>query len=75
MTKIGSISTVGELIRGTRKSQGLTQKQLTMVSGVGLRFLRELESGKQSCHIGKVYSVLRSLGIDLYAVSRSKDQI
>ena len=39
---------IGELIRDTRKAQGLTQPQLAAASGVGLRFLVELEAGKGS---------------------------
>jgi len=56
---------LGKLIRETRKSQKLTQEQLAATTGVGVRFIRELEQGKESCHIGKVLLVLAMLGIDV----------
>lgn len=59
------IKILGETIKTKRKSQGLTQEQLVATTGVGIRFIRELENGKESCHIGKVLSVLEMLGIDI----------
>lgn len=56
---------LGKLVRDTRKSQKLTQEQLAAATGVGVRFIRELEQGKESCHIGKVLLVLTMLGIDV----------
>ncbi|MBP9694770.1 MAG: helix-turn-helix transcriptional regulator [Alphaproteobacteria bacterium] len=56
---------LGRLVRETRKEQGLTQEQLAATTGVGLRFMRELEQGKESCHIGKVMMVMAMLGLDL----------
>ena len=63
--KINSIKSLGELIIETRKNQKLTQEQLAAISGLGIRFIRELERGKESCHIGKVFSVLRMLGLNI----------
>lgn len=56
---------LGQLVRDTRKQQKLTQEQLAGTTGVGLRFLRELEHGKESCQIGKVLDVLGMLGISI----------
>ena len=56
---------LGETIRKARKSQGLTQKQLAAACGVGTRFVRELESGKESCHLGKSLRVVKMLGMDI----------
>jgi y4mF family transcriptional regulator len=55
----------GRLIQKTRKKQGLTQEQLAATCGVGVRFIRELEKGKESCHMGKALLVLNMLGINL----------
>jgi len=55
---------LGQLVRDTRKQQKLTQEQLAGTTGVGLRFLRELEHGKESW-IGKVLDVLAMLGISV----------
>ncbi len=60
------VEKIGNLIRQTRKNQGLTQEQLAATTGVGVRFIRELEQGKKSCHIGKVFMVLSMLGIDVH---------
>lgn len=61
------IRKLGEMIKKTRKEQGLTQEQLAATTGVGVRFIRELEQGKESCHIGKALSVVAMLGIDIEA--------
>lgn len=54
---------IGKLIRETRKKLGVTQKALALTSGTGLRFIIELEKGKETCEIGKVLTVLQTLGI------------
>jgi HTH-type transcriptional regulator / antitoxin HipB len=56
---------IGKLIRETRKNLGVTQRNLALTSGTGLRFIIELEKGKETCEIGKVLTVLRTLGIKL----------
>lgn len=54
---------LGMLLRQTRRRQNLTQMQLAAACGVGVRFLRELEGGKQSCHLAKTLHVIRMLGL------------
>ena len=54
---------IGRLIRSTRKALGVTQRDLAMTSGTGLRFIIDLEKGKPTCHLGKVLTVLHTLGI------------
>ena len=54
---------LGALLRHVRRQQGLTQVQLAAVCGVGVRFLRELEGGKQSCHLAKTLHVINMLGL------------
>ncbi len=56
---------IGKLVRRTRKTLGVTQKDLALTSGTGLRFIIELEKGKPSCQIGKVLTVLQTLGIKI----------
>jgi HTH-type transcriptional regulator / antitoxin HipB len=56
---------IGKLIRNTRKRLGVTQKDLALTSGTGLRFVIDLEKGKQTCEIGKALTVLQTLGIRL----------
>jgi y4mF family transcriptional regulator len=54
---------IGELVRSIRKQMGATQKNLAMTSGTGLRFIIELEQGKPTSQIGKVLTVLNTLGV------------
>ena len=56
---------IGKLIRETRKKLGVTQKALALTSGTGLRFIIELEKGKETCEIGKALTVLHTLGIKM----------
>lgn len=53
------------MIRETRKKLGVTQKALALTSGTGLRFIIELEKGKETCEIGKALTILNTLGIKM----------
>ena len=65
---------IGSLIRQTRKSLGVTQKDLALTSGTGLRFVIDLEKGKETCEIGKALTVLQTLGIKLTLISPAPAQ-
>ena len=54
---------IGELVKSARKHLRVTQKNLAMTSGTGLRFIVDLEKGKSTCQLGKVLTVLQTLGI------------
>ena len=54
---------IGEIVREARKSLGVTQKDLAMTSGTGLRFIIELEQGKPTCQLEKTLTVLNTLGV------------
>jgi y4mF family transcriptional regulator len=56
---------IGQIIRENRKRLGVTQKDLALTSGTGLRFVIDLEKGKETCQIGKVLTVLQTLGIQI----------
>jgi HTH-type transcriptional regulator / antitoxin HipB len=56
---------VGRLVRDTRKKLGVTQRNLALTSGTGLRFIIELEQGKPTCQLEKVLTVLRTLGLKI----------
>ena len=53
---------IGEVIRNFRKDYGLTQLDCAKRAGVGLRFLKELEQGKQTVRLDKVNCVLTLFG-------------
>ena len=65
MQRIRDTKDLGKLIRESRKRQGLTQEQLAATCGVGMRYLRELEHGKESCYIGKALLLVQMLGISI----------
>lgn len=56
---------IGKMIREARKKLGVTQKALALTSGTGLRFIIDLEKGKETCEIGKALAVLNTLGIKM----------
>ena len=60
-----TIEEIGAAVRQTRLAQGLRQDQLAAASGVGLRFLVELERGKATVRLDKVLAVLSALGCRL----------
>ena len=59
------VAAIGSTIRTERKALGLRQDELAAASGVGLRFLVELERGKPTVQMGKVLDVLAALGCEL----------
>ena len=63
---------MGKKVKELRKHTGLTQEDLATRSGVGLRFVRELEQGKYTVRVDKVDQVLALFGYHLEPV---KDQV
>lgn len=55
----------GNFIRTTRKKAKLTQADLAAASGMGERFVRELEKGKPSCQLEKALLAAQMLGIKI----------
>lgn len=62
-----------EFVKNKRNAAGLTQPELAEKAGVGLRFLRELEQGKESLRTDKVNSVLKLFGYEVGAVPMNRD--
>lgn len=63
--KIQDAQTLGQAIRQQRRRLKVTQKDLAMTSGTGLRFIIDLEKGKQTCQLGKALEIVRALGLNL----------
>jgi transcriptional regulator with XRE-family HTH domain len=53
----------GSLIRSRRKVLNMRQDELALATGVGRRFLIELEAGKPSCQLGRSLLVADALGL------------
>ena len=62
---------LGRLVRARRRRFGLRQAELAALSGVGNRFLSELENGKSTLEIGRALTVLQTLGLVLRVGERS----
>ncbi len=62
-------------VKEKRKLVKLTQPELAEKAGVGLRFVRELEQGKQSLRLDKVNQVLQLFGHEVGAVPKNTGQV
>jgi len=65
MSSIHSTAQIGQKVRQTRQQLGLTQPQLALAVGVGIRFIVDLEAGKPTVRLDKVLQVLSGLGLVL----------
>ena len=63
---------LSKYVKTMRKQYKLTQVALSEKSGVGLRFVRELEQGKQSLRLDKVNQLLSLFGTEVGAVPIAK---
>ncbi len=55
---------IATFIKENRKAAGLTQEEFAMRSGLGLRFVRELEQGKETVRMDKVNVALAMFGME-----------
>jgi len=62
MTSIRSPQQLGHALRAARKQLGLTQPQLALAAGVGVRFIVDLEAGKPTVRLEHVLRVIDALG-------------
>ena len=59
---------LSQYVKTMRKQYGLTQEDLSAKSGVGLRFVRDMEQGKRTLRMDKVNCVLNLFGAELGVV-------
>ena len=62
MVKIRSTQHLGQALLAARKQLCLTQSQLALAAGVGLRFIVDLEAGKPTLRLETVLRVIEALG-------------
>lgn len=65
-------SKIAAFIKERRKQLKLTQPELADRAGVGLRFVRELEQGKQTVQLDKVNQVLALFGSELGVIPKTE---
>jgi len=56
---------IAEYVRKNRQAAGLTQEEFAQKSGLGLRFVRDLEQGKESLRLDKVNQALSMFGAEV----------
>ena len=73
MTYIRSPQQLGDSLRVARKQIGLTQPQLALAAGVGVRFMVELEAGKPTLRLENVLRVIDALGGEIQLIGLPTD--
>ena len=63
---------IAQFVKEHRRAAGLTQEEFAMRSGLGLRFVRELEQGKETVRMDKVNIALAMFGME--AVPGKKEE-
>ena len=67
-----NMNPIAEFIRENRKAAGLTQEEFALRSGLGLRFVRELEQGKPTVRMDKVNQVLNLFSLEIGVCAKEK---
>lgn len=62
-----------DFIKGKRRLANLTQPDMAEKAGVGLRFVREMEQGKETLRMDKVNQVLKLFGFELGPVEMKRE--
>ena len=65
---------IAVFLRQQRKAAGLTQEEFALRSGLGLRFVRELESGKETVRMDKVNQALAMFGMEAVPGRKGEDE-
>ena len=65
---------LSKFVKTRRKSLDLTQEELSLKAGVGLRFIRDMEQGKRSLKMDKVNQVLSLFGHELGPIPKERDE-
>ena len=66
---------LAKFVKKRRKEMGLTQKEIAEHAGVGIRFVRELESGKATLRMDKVNQILALFGHELGVKKMERDEL
>jgi len=62
-------------LKDKRKSLGLTQQELALKAGVGIRFVRDMEQGKETLRLDKVNQVLKLFGQELGPIPINRNRL
>lgn len=63
--ELASANDLGAVIREARKTMALRQAEAALLCGVGIRYLSDLENGKETVRLGPALKVIAGLGLSL----------
>jgi len=63
---------LGETVRRERRARGLSQDDLALAAGLGLRAVHDVEAGKPTAHLATWVKALDALDMDVAAVARRR---
>ena len=66
------MNNLSPIVKSLRKQYNITQEELSLKSGVGLRFVRDLEQGKESLRLDKVNQLLNFFNYEVTATPKVK---
>ncbi len=69
-TKVNNPKELGQYLLKERKNLKLTQREISEFADVGRKFIIELEKGKETAQLGKVFELLNNLGLELHLIKR-----
>ena len=69
------MNTIAEFVKVNRRAAGLTQEEFAIRSGLGLRFVRELEQGKETVRMDKVNKALAMFGMQAIPGKMEKKEV
>lgn len=70
--KVDAMNNLSTTVKMLRKQYNLTQEELSLKSGVGLRFVRELEQGKETLRFDKVNQLLDFFNYEMVATQKKQ---
>jgi y4mF family transcriptional regulator len=70
-----NLNDISKHVKNRRKQSKLTQPEMALKAGVGLRFVRDLEQGKETMRVDKINDVLRLFGETLGVVSMNRQKL
>ena len=65
---------IGEYVKRRRREAGLIQEEFALRSGLGLRFVRELEQGKETVRMDKVNQALSMFGMEAVPGKKERNE-
>lgn len=66
-----AMNNLSATVKMLRKQYNLTQEELSLKSGVGLRFVRDLEQGKETLRLDKVNQLLDFFNFEMVAIQKN----